>query len=252
MKLVTRKLTKFQPKLKTRFGLGFKFGFNSKLNSNPSSNPNLNPSSKTNPNFKIKTKHQAYQALRLGLILTSLTLITFLTPILKKTFQPQTASADTITKTWQLDQTTTDYDYNTYEIEQTTTGAKLKQLPSSFTLTADEDSIFEDWNANIVASGGEAAIIDDPSAGGNGKVYSATGHINFTSKFLIPINPDFNIPTNANLNQWALEKLFVHFGLIHTRTITDQVCHIVTITMLLATQLLLPTITIRLSPLNRC
>ena len=77
MKLVTRKSTKFQPKAKTKFGLGFRLGFKTK----------------TSSGFIIQSKHKTNQALRLGLTLASLILITFLSPLFKKSFRPQTANA---------------------------------------------------------------------------------------------------------------------------------------------------------------
>jgi alpha-tubulin suppressor-like RCC1 family protein len=215
LKLVTRKLTKFQPKLNkaTQFRLGFKFGFKSKANSVQSSSPNSNLSLKTNYGFKIKTKHQTNQTLRLGLTLASLILITFLSPILKKTFTPHTTNATTITKTWQLNQNIpTQYDYNTHEIEQTATGARLKQLPSSITLTADEESFFDVWEPYY--GGGQTSIVDDPSSGGNGKVYNVANHVQLFSNFFVPINPDFTYTISGRFKSvGAGGESMVYFGL---------------------------------------
>ncbi|MGI6612334.1 MAG: IPT/TIG domain-containing protein [Candidatus Nanosyncoccaceae bacterium] len=198
MKLVTRKLTKFQPKLKSSFRLGFKFG------------------------FKIHTKHKTSQILRSGIILTSLILITFLTPMLKKTFQPQTVSAETVTKTWQLNQNSGyNYDYNNYEIEQTATGAQLKQLPSSITLTADEDNLLESWG--LSAGTGVVSIIDDPSSGGTGKVYSATGRNTLYSKFYIPINPDLTYTLNGRFKSVGVGgESRIYFGLYPSTKLYNQ------------------------------
>ena len=80
MKLVTRKLTKFQPKLKSSFRLGFEFGFKPRISFKPFQS-------------KLHFRYLASQTLHGGVLLVALVLVTFLSPILKKSYEPQIANA---------------------------------------------------------------------------------------------------------------------------------------------------------------
>jgi alpha-tubulin suppressor-like RCC1 family protein len=80
LKLVTRKSTKFQPKLKSRFRLGFKFGLGSRTNFQSFQS-------------KLRFRYPASQTLRGSVLLTAFVLVTFLSPILKKSYEPQIANA---------------------------------------------------------------------------------------------------------------------------------------------------------------